>query len=661
MKNKLAPFFAFFMAGLVFSCVSAPQDSASGPLSAANLSLVRNAVFEVVLEKPVNDATVYERDLNWDNVPYAIRSDNYYSIGTAFAISKTELITAFHVINLGFESKSHNRYFVRDSDGNIYEVDQVLGGSNERDYLIFTIKGKTFNEFFQFEQKYNIGDPVFSIGNALGEGIVIRNGLILGTIPEEDSGRWNLLKSSADGNPGNSGGPLVTPGGKVVALVTALKDNILYSIPAEVIQNDIRSELSYRIKFTFGHLILSNKFNRTFEAKAPLPDTYTAVRQVIREAYEKDYDVSMSAVFKEAPEYLTGPNNAYLLSSSLSSIFPEISFVDPNDDNWKLSSLERKTYTLDDNGRLMHASVSGYNFYKIKRPFSVSAEKISTDFRYILDLILQNLRTERTLWGNDKYRILSFGDPSSTGEYHDTLGRIWSIARWNIDFDDKIIIMYILPLPNGPAVISTIQPSAFQFDYEWDIRKVCDHTFVAYDGTFTEWNDFIANKKFVPDFFNDIHFDWNSREQGFSLNTGFLSLNADNRVFDWDDDSELFMAPSWYKQNNNLVFGARKFILSRDVRSNEYAVIYRNNKPDAKFGANAMENWNDLLIQKYPFDGKPGISVKDNTGSVGGIIQAQQPDPEVLYTLYLSMEDPLSEENLSQRFNAIKQGLFIRD
>jgi len=659
MKNKLMPFLVFVLSGLVFSCTSAPQDSGSSPLSAKTLKLVQTAVFEVVLEKPVDDPVVYERELNWDNVPYAIRSDKYYSIGTAFAISNTELITAFHVINLGFESRSQNKYFIRDSEQNIFEVDQISGGSNEKDYLVFTVKGKTFSEFFQFDEKFKVGDPVYSIGNALGEGIVIRNGLVLGTIPEEDSGRWNLLKSSADGNPGNSGGPLVTTDGKVVALVTGLKDNILYSVPAEVINNDIRTDLSYRIKFTFGHLILANKFNRTFELQVPLPDTYAGVRRVIRDAYEKDYDVSMSTLFKEAPEYLTGPNNIYVLNSSLSSIFPEISFVDPNDDHWTLSSLERKNVALDDGGRLMYASVSGYNFYKIKKPSSVSLEKISSDPKFIFDLILQNLRTDRTLWGSDKYRILSFGEPSSTGVYRDELGRTWNTAHWYIDFDDKVLIMYILPLPNGPVIVSTMQPSALRFDYEWDIRKISEHIFAGYDGTFTEWNEFLSVNKYTPDFLKDLRFEWNPGNQSLFLNAGFLSLSADRRVFDWDKDSEMFLAPSWYKQNNKPVFGIRKYILSRDVRGNDFFVVYRNMKPDAKLGATAMENWNDLVIEKYPFDGKPGISVKDNTGSVGAILQARQPDAEVRYSLYLSMENPLNEENLNQRFNAVRQGMSI--
>jgi hypothetical protein len=646
------------MAGIV-SCASSQKSSGTGLLSPSTLRLVENAVFEVVWEKPAEDPTVYEKKLNWDKVPYVIRNDKYYSIGTAFAISPTELITAFHVINLGFESMVFNKYYIRDSNGNVYEVDQVTGASNEKDYLIFTVKGKTFNEFFEFEKNYKTGDTVLSIGNALGEGVVVRNGLVLGTIPEEDSGRWNLLKSSADGNPGNSGGPLVTPDGKVVAVVCSLKENILYSLPAQVILDSGKSVLPYRLKSGVRHMLLANNLDNIFEFQAKLPDTYTSVMKSISEAYNNFYDKSMETLFKEAPEYLSGPNNVYVLSSTPISNFPELSFVDPDDDYWTLTNLNKskKEYPMDDDGRLYNTSVSGFSFYKVKRPLSVSVEKISTDPKYIMDLILRNIRTDRTLWSNDKYRILSYGEPSSRGSFKDALGRTWFTAYWLIGFEDEVQIMYILPLPNGPVVVTTKQDSMFLHIYEWDMRKTCDHLFAAYSGSFEEWSNFITLKQFIPEFLKDIRFNWKSGEQSFSFSSGPLSIAADKQVFDWNARSELFLVHSWYKISGKPEFGIRRVIMYGDQRGKEYFHIFRNIKPDPKLGTNAMENWNDLVKEKPPFDGKTVLSPKDNNGYAGTILKARRPNPDTLFSLYFSMENPQSEENISRRFASLKTGV----
>jgi hypothetical protein len=121
----------------------------------------------------------------------------------------------------------------------------------------------------------------------------------------------------------------------------------------------------------------------------------------------------------------------------------------------------------------------------------------------------------------------------------------------------------------------------------------------------------------------------------------------------------LLLAPSWYKQNNKLEFGIRKVTLHGDKRGKENIILYRNIKPDPKLGKSIIEDWNDLLLGKFPFNEKPVISSRDNTGFMGSIIKARQPDTDVCFSLYLGMDDPQSEENLIRRFNALKEGVFI--
>jgi hypothetical protein len=635
--------------------------SLSTGLSSGILQFVDNAVFEVIVKKAKDDPTVYEKELDWDLVPYTIRTDDYYSIGTAFAISKTELITAFHVINLGYTSMVYDRYYIRDSQSRVYEVDQIIAGSNERDFLIFTAKGLSVDNYFQFEREFKTGDPVLSIGNALGEGIVVRNGLILGTVPEEEAGRWKQLKSSADGNPGNSGGPLITPNGKVVGVAVGLKDgNILYSVPAEVVLDLPRDKLLYRSKFTYGHLILADRMNKTFETQVSLPADYLSVNRRLVEAYDQDYAVAMEELFRQSPAYLEGPNNAYLLRAVISSSFPELDFVNRNDNNWYLSNLEVKSQQLPDDGLLMHSAVSSsFNLFKIEKPKSMSLKQLSTDPRYVMDMILQNVSTERTMWGNQKYRILSYGDPSSVSEYRDAQGRLWIEAYWLIGFEDKILLMYILPLPDGPVVFMTRQDSDELKVYQWDMRKTCDHIHAAYAAAFDDWDDFIALGKYIPGFLKDFTFAWQQETRRIAFSYPGLSFRAGPEVFDWNGSSKLFLGPAYYAQESNIEFGIRRILLQRDMRGREYTLLYKNIKPDPKIGAKAAESWEDLLQEKYPFDGNPGISAKDNTGSIGAILPMLRPAPDVRYSIYLSMENPQGEDNLRSRLEALQRGIQI--
>jgi hypothetical protein len=630
----------------------------SSGLSRKIWTLAQSAVFEVLVKKPAeNPAVIYDKELDWSLIPYVIRTDAYYSIGTAFAISSTELVTAFHVINLGQESSVFPQYFIRDSGGRVFEVDGVVRASNERDFLVFTVKDRTFDAYFSFEENFTAGSQVFSIGNALGEGIVVRGGLVLGTLPEEEEGRWNLLKSSADGNPGNSGGPLVTPDGKVVGVVISLRDNILYSLPAAALLEVPRETLEYRKKLTYTHLLLSNRLTRVFQTQVKLPAAYTAVRKALTEDFSKEYVKVMEDLFKAAPAFLDGPNNMHFLNSVVNTPFPELAFVDKNDDQWKLSNLEVKTFSLPDDGSLAETNISGFTFMKVTRPRTVPASRLNTDPKTLMDLILKGVKMERTLGNSGKYRILSYGEPESVSEFRDSQKRLWLKAYWLIAYEDSYLITYILPTPSGPVVIMTRLPTS-DIRYDWDIDAICDHVQIAYRAEFDEWKEFLTQGKWIPESLSGLNFSWGDAK-GLSLRYPGVSIEAGREVFDWTEKSALFLAPGYYLQDGKLMFGIRKTVIQRDIRGRDFTVLYKNVKPDPRLGVKAGETWGDLLGAKYPFDEIPRLSSKDNTGFAGAILPQDPPSEDIRYSVYLAMENPGSEEAVKQRLEALKGGVFV--
>jgi hypothetical protein len=622
-------------------------------------TLVKDAVFEVVIKKPEEKNITYDKELDWSLVPYAIRTDSYYSIGTAFAISKTEAVTAFHVIDLSNESDVFKEYFIRDSKGDIYEVDAVVKASNEKDFLVFTVRDRIFSSWFSLNPKFTVGSQVFSIGNALGEGIVMRNGLVLGTVPEEEEGRWNLLKSSADGNPGNSGGPLVSSDGKVVGLVIALRDNILYSLPAAELLSAPSNSTHFRRKYSYGHLLLSNHITRVFETDAALPMPYKELRNLFYNSYKTQYPLSMNELFAEAPQYLEGPNNRYILNQVLSSDFPEFAFVDKNDDQWKLSDLKIQNFSLPDDGVMIQAKVSDFALVKIRSPKSASPEKLNTDPKTLMDCILSAASMERSLGGSTKYRMLSFGEPLGSGEYRDKQGRLWLKAWWLLDYDDTIMLAYILPVPNGPVVFMTRQDSHERHVYEYDMEASCDKIAAAYRGNFKEWGEFLAMKKWIPSFFEDLSCRWDEGGRALSVSLPEFSISTSSDVLDWNAQSSIFLIPAYYRNGDAMEYGVRTVILQRDLKGNDYFLIHKHVKPDDRLGTKVIENWQNVVAAKYPYDGITRLSAKDNTGSAGGILSPKNASPDVCYSLYLNMENPGSEEDLGGRFKALEAGISI--
>ena len=98
-----------------------------------------------------------------------------------------------------------------------------------------------------------IDEPVFAVGNALGEGVVIRDGLLTSLTPEDQDGRWKWLRYSAATSPGNSGGPLLNAAGEVVGVVIGKSpgENLNYALPIEHVlaaANEARTDLRFPLR-----------------------------------------------------------------------------------------------------------------------------------------------------------------------------------------------------------------------------------------------------------------------------------------------------------------------------------------------------------------------------------------------------------------------------
>jgi hypothetical protein len=345
----------------------------------------------------------------------------------------------------------------------------------------------------------------------------------------------------------------------------------------------------------------------------------------------------------------------HFLGSVMNTPFPELAFVDKNDDQWKLSNLDAKTFSLPDDGSLMQTSISDFTFMKIARPKTVSPADLNANPKILMDLILKGIKMERSLGSSGKYRILSYGEPESVTEYKDSLDRLWLRARWLLAYEDAYLIAYILPTPSGPVVIMTKLPTA-NISVAWDIDAICDHIQAAYRGDFDEWKEFLTQPKWVPSFLSGLSFEWNEKA-GLSLRCPDVLLNAGSDVFEWTSKSTLFLAPAYYLQEKNIEYGIRKIVIQRDIRGRDYAVLYKNIKPDSRLGEKSEASWADILAAKYPFDEIPRLSSKDNTGFAGALLPLEHPSDDIRYSLYLAMENPGSEENIKNRLTALKAGI----
>lgn len=175
-------------------------------------------IVEVIIPKQEDKNIVYQRPLPFDQLDYKQRNDKFYAIGTAFFISPTRLISAAHVIAADNYS-TYKDFKIRTNDGEVYDIGKIYRYSTYRDVIEFELKSYPKKvTTLKLQPRVEIGDMVYAVGNAGGEGISTRGGQVSTFTPEPVSGQWDYIRFSSPASPGNSGGPLVNYKGEVVGM-----------------------------------------------------------------------------------------------------------------------------------------------------------------------------------------------------------------------------------------------------------------------------------------------------------------------------------------------------------------------------------------------------------------------------------------------------------
>ncbi len=167
----------------------------------------------------VGPSVVRVRQLSKD-----LKDSSEIAVGTGVVVVDTGVIlTAFHVV------AGADRIGLVFADGTESDAD-LVSAQPEQDLAVLqarTIPDDLKPATLRSTAGLRPGDPVIAVGNPFGIGPSVTAGIISGLRREYRSmdGKRilsNLIQFDAAANPGNSGGPLVTPDGEVIGIVTSI-------------------------------------------------------------------------------------------------------------------------------------------------------------------------------------------------------------------------------------------------------------------------------------------------------------------------------------------------------------------------------------------------------------------------------------------------------
>lgn len=624
---------------------------------------VSAASFEVVVLRPDpgKDPVSYERELPWDLVPFNIRNDSYISIGTAFAISNNQLVTAHHVFQSLHASKGYQTCFIRDSKQKLWEVDQILALDEQRDIIQFTVKGRTFDQWLDLRQGFQENEAVFAIGNAYGEGLVIRPGEVIGTTPEPLRGAWNLLKSSTGVNPGNSGGPLVDPQGNVLGVVLQKKDNICYSLPTQELLAIKPRTAAFYNKVTFSFSLVperSKALERIYDL--PLPKPYADLRIALREKELSFYRTSMDGLFRSLGEELfpAGESSEEAIFDVPTSIDPEVIFRDNTTKKWSLSGLEFKKNKLPRNGKVSYAQAAGVYLFLIHQPDGEPLGDLISKPKASMDLLLKGASVTRTV-GGQNIRVTSFGDPYQIQAHVDRFGRPWQQAIWFTAYDDGVILTYSTLVPSGIVMVARFVNSTSLDEWLYDLPKFLDYTYVPYAGTLKEWQEFSKHRTWLPAAFRDLSFDFAERKH-LKIQALWANVDLKSPQVELSSKDFLSLCMGFSRRGSEVVWDLRRLSIAEDEEDN-YFVLLKHIQPTSNVPDSDQTKWKELSKQRHPYtqrsfeeEGASRIAALHPASLKPGVKTVEASE---LFTVYLARVGKVEEQEMKDRLQDLLKSL----
>ncbi len=688
MKNKKSFLIYFYIFIYIINSINLGAQT-SKKLSADIIELIYDSVYEVVIKKPFDnpytkdkkikekreneireDPIKYEEELPWDVLPYSYKIDEYFSIGTAFAISSDNFISAAHVVDLDANTLFEDLY-IRDKNGNVFEIDQIIKYSNYRDFVLFKTKTKTSSKYLKTNTNYQLNTQVFAVGNPFGEGIVIRDGLLTSLTKEGVSGEWNWIRFSAAASPGNSGGPLLNENGEVIGIVLrkSQDENLNYALPILEVFNAKENIASYHRYGNYNLIITTKNYGpEKLDKEIALPLNYKDLRKE-NIKLNNEFSINMKNKLLEKYKDIIFPNGSgslNLMYLTPSVYFPHLACENENDGKWDLyRPNDIKHAQLDNNGYLKYGVMSYVGFFEFKKPDNLEVKDILENSKLFMDIFLKGYPLLNRNFGDKQIRITSLGDASEKFEFIDRFKRKWIVETWLLEFENSKLIIFSLPTPIGRVGLYFIGDVQFVDYFLIDLEEYTNYIYYSYNGTFNQWKDFFQNTEYLPDTFKSYKFLYNENKMTFNSNNFSLSYNKD--LFNIGDDSFMILSNNYYKnENRNVIWDLFGISIWENKNDKNYFSLIKNIKPEKGLPDNFYTQWSDLIKRKYPHDRETHID-----GSVTFINDLQNKffslnnyDKELLnklYSLELSLEGKIEEKTMREKFDLLDSSIIINE
>jgi hypothetical protein len=645
---------------VVFIGLCGVHAACAASLDPAVLPKIQAATFEVVAAKPVTDPLTYEKPLPLELMPFQERTDKYYSIGTAFAIGNNRYVTAGHVLLAGVGSL-WGPLSLRDTAGHVYAIDKIEKFSLRKDFVVFSLaKGPASATTLAINAKPALNEVVYAVGNALGTGVVIRDGLYTSDTPEQQSGSWKWMRFSAAASPGNSGGPLLDKDGKLigVVLMKSANENLNYALPISEVLNapDNLAVIDERLPYELD--IFDSTLNNIFKEQFALPLNLADFSTTYRKLAEAYVHQQIKELLAKDPGKLYprgSGSQRFLQTASALSLRPALVVRDSNGE-WAPSVKAGPRTSLTRNGYVDSGFVGHSVLFHLRKPDEISARQLYSEPNQLMDQLLKLGFMTRQI-GPEKIKVTSFGRPVLDSTCVDGWQRVWQVREWAVPYANGMVITYSLPVPDGYVTMMQLAPAHSDYMNLADMKVLADFVEVDYGGTLAQWKDYLQNTALLPAVFKSLHVDF-EYDHRFTYASQRLHLDFTPELQKITPASELALGFLPLAEHDKFAMDVMDVRVGEDANDRNWINIQRRVAPAEDLDDDFKSDWRKLSQHQHPYD---GIARNDNDIMK---ITAVTPSstgaaPPVLFTAFYAIEGNHTQDFMKAKLDLLTKSLQI--
>lgn len=634
-------------------------------LDPATLPKIEAATFEVVQAKPTTDPLTYEKPLPLELLPYQERTDKYYSIGTAFAIGHNRYVTAGHVLLAGMDSL-WGAPELRDAKGHVYAIDKIEKFSLRKDFVVFSLVSPPRGSMLVPNTRPALNQVVYAVGNALGTGIVIRDGLYTSDTPEQQDGRWKWMRFSAAASPGNSGGPLLDASGKLigVVLMKSANENLNYALPISLVLDAPDNQAIIDTRSAYQLDIFDARQNGHFKAQFSLPMTLGDFYQNLQQRAQANSTAELKALLsrESADLFPNGDGSLRLLyQQTRLDGFPTL-IVRGSNGEWNRVGNRSKHYSLGGNGYVDVGAVGRNGLAHLRRPDDIDAARFYGDARTRMDLLAQTGTFQRQVAG-EKIKITSLGKPTLDTVHIDRWQRSWHVEVWALPYANRLGVVYSLPVPDGSVILTRMTAPSGLHDTKLDMDELSSFIHVTYEGTLQQWTDYLKLSALQPAAFKRIHLDFDYGRR-FSYASNRVSFSYGPKVQKITPDNLLWLGFRFFMDNGKAVWDVSDIDIWKDSTSSnrDNVNIQRYAAPPPGLDKDLSSHWQQLAQRQFPYNG-----VARPDGDLMKIDAVAKPahvdgkTPTVLYTAFYGSTGTHTQAEMKRKLGLLMKDLQVRE